>query len=518
MPSTSSSDGTKSTTIAVEPKCITEESFVDNKEEKEEEEDKRDTKKDTEISQLITEFICKYETYSENSIQSTKNECLFEMFIQSFDSLLSKLVECKEMDNGEILVKTFQNTNVLIIELYELIDRMLNIEMRNSGDESSHQTKDDNLTILCKTIELLHVLTSRQYSAAENDEPLVRICYYFSNSFNFTSSLCHLITLQMNEYKKMQTNNDSYHIIDTKTFRMAFRVLLNLTADYPLFSIDMYVEQLINYSIERIINGDEDLIYIQLLSNIVRNNPIDIIKNNRSFKILCAKLIENAMSSQDNGQVLNSLIINVKVCFENMFLIQWPTSSLNNIKTSSIKKISTLRNSNNSNSNNKHIKSNSTSAQIIDSLNLATRVLSMPDWKLNQSGNNFNAINFINEMIKRPEAKEALESNEDYLNVFLFKLNQLVTLQKITTDLTEDNNEKTTSKCADQLPTSLITKVKYKNFFFFNPSDVHHLFGRTTFRMAMTFQKMLSIQYLDMIRIQNEFNFEMNVNFDYMEC
>ena len=101
---------------------------------------------------------------------------------------------------------------------------------------------------------------------------------------------------------------------------------------------------------------------------------------------------------------MNALILLIKLEFENIFTILWQ-------KTEKQKK-------------------NSGVIESIDNA-LFSLTYNFADEKSNNSvsdhvGLRFNALNFIYEFIKFDIVRHTLENNDDYSNVFLFKLNQLL--------------------------------------------------------------------------------------------
>lgn len=81
---------------------------------------------------------------------------LFEKFIEKYNVLLKKITESKRHNYFQFM-NTFQTTNLFIIKLYDFASKLLNKSISYKSDESSFSKQ---LTIVSRTIELLHVLIS----------------------------------------------------------------------------------------------------------------------------------------------------------------------------------------------------------------------------------------------------------------------------------------------------------------------------------------------------------------------
>lgn len=84
----------------------------------------------------------------------------------------------------------------------------------------------------------------------EDDESTLMCCEQIATSFNFTSSICRLLVLNLscNKLISKLVNNDqakSNGQLSENCARIAFAVMNKLTADNPLFAIDTHVKQII---------------------------------------------------------------------------------------------------------------------------------------------------------------------------------------------------------------------------------------------------------------------------------
>ena len=79
-------------------------------------------------------------------------------------------------------------------------------------------------------------------------------CDHLAQSFNFTSSICHLLlNHSIKNDKTAQKSNTGF--LNEKTYRIAFSVLNKLSLDNKLLSIDSYVKQFIQLSVKKILEG-----------------------------------------------------------------------------------------------------------------------------------------------------------------------------------------------------------------------------------------------------------------------
>jgi hypothetical protein len=146
---------------------------------------------------------------------------------------------------------------------------------------------------------------------------------------------------------------------------------------------------------------------------------------------------------KENPNVTMSvLILLIKLGFENIFTILWPTGQKKN-------------------------------SGLIDSIDNALYSLTynFADAKSNNSvpGHvrfRFNALNFIYEFIKCDIVRNTLENNNDYSNLFLFKLNQLLVENDIVSNMNcfYDTNKSNTNQLNKKLPSSFSIKVCFSFF------------------------------------------------------
>lgn len=71
-------------------------------------------------------------------------------------------------------------------------------------------------------------------------------CHLLATSFNFTSSICHLLMFNFN---RNPANKNTF--LTDKNLKASLEVLNTLTFDNKLFSIDIYVKQLIEFLVEK---------------------------------------------------------------------------------------------------------------------------------------------------------------------------------------------------------------------------------------------------------------------------
>ena len=147
--------------------------------------------------------------------------------------------------------------------------------------------------------------------------------------------------------------------------------------------------------------------YIQFISNIIRNNNNnnnttndkieDLFKTNDKYASFCRGLMNLIKESENVNLIMNSMVILIKLRYENLFTVLWPASS------------SSTANGNSSTVNKKT--TNQLTFCIKD-------MFSTIDMALHLNGNDmitnsfcykFNALNFLNEMVKCKVVRQALE-------------------------------------------------------------------------------------------------------------
>ena len=157
-------------------------------------------------------------------------------------------------------------------------------------------------------------------------------CEQLARSFDFTNSICGLLMNHLAN-SRFEISNDSISqasLLNEMSAKVAFNVLNKLTNDNKLFSIDLIVRQLCLFLIERIRSQTEfPPAYLQFLSNILRNNSVEIEKMLNSFEKIrqfCRQLFIIIRNNSSNPNLtLNSLIIVIKLNIDNMFSMIWPT-------------------------------------------------------------------------------------------------------------------------------------------------------------------------------------------------
>ncbi|CAF0703798.1 unnamed protein product, partial [Brachionus calyciflorus] len=328
-----------------------------------------------------------------------------EIFLKYFDKLIEFVLTLKQ-ENNLVLLGIFQKTNLVIIQLIEFLNKLLNIlNQQNNFDERSNDyiladhdhTKsiESKVSIIGKTIQFLHVLTTNQSEDNNDDESTVYYCNLLTTSFNFTSSISYILVLNnsASEQKPFLTEQYSKACLD---------VLNNLTFDNRLFTIDTYIKKLIFQLVERITRSELRPNYFQFLSNILRNESSEVAK---IFKSMDEAIIRrfyrqliSIIKDNTNGLVLLSLMILIKLEYSDLFSIVLPVKLKSN--------------------------SDSTYEPIDCAMGALNDVKNQK--KINSSLQKSNAINFLYEFVKCEPVRILLERNEGYTDVLLFRLNQFL--------------------------------------------------------------------------------------------
>ena len=164
-------------------------------------------------------------------------------------------------------------------------------------------------------------------------------CEQLARSFDFVNSICGLL---INHLVKTRAYNsreaiEQASLLNSSSLKIAFNVLNKLTSANKLFNIDLNVKELCHYLVNSVQSQAENQsVYLQFLSNILRNNPNEIeqvLKNLEKIRPFCRQLINNIQNSNQNpNMILNSLIIFNKLNIGNMFSVLWPKTRAVNSK------------------------------------------------------------------------------------------------------------------------------------------------------------------------------------------
>jgi hypothetical protein len=400
----------------------------------------------------------------------------FEKLTNVFDEF-SFLIANTKRDDLDSFLYHVQLTNIHMIRLYEFILNALNKQLDlNSAKTTSNNSNSSQIVL--KIFEFVHVLITSQSKESEDDEWTIICCDQLAHNFNFTSPISHLL---VNNF----LNSDSH-------VRMAFSILNKLSADNSLFAFDIYIKQLVNYVLNRIVDGgDCQPMFIQFLANILRNNKNEaqlfiksfvsilipfylrshserelnfVFKKKDKYKQVCRQLTLIIRENNPN-LILNSLIILLKLHFDNnLFMILWPTNS--NAKTTGAQQHTSKSNDSTG---------RSSANRIFEPIDLAMRILCQQESLQKRLTCKFNALNFLTEFVACESVLKALENDDDYSNVFLFKLNELLTENDLSD--AHDNQEsenaalkasrrkraqynEKTSRFSHKLPSTYSIKVK----------------------------------------------------------
>jgi hypothetical protein len=98
--------------------------------------------------------------HQHNTSLTSSKKTLFEQFINLFEKMCCFILSTKR-ENFNLFMSLFQKTNLITIQFYEFINKLLNSthESHNSLGNSSCST-DCNSVIVSRTLELLNILTS----------------------------------------------------------------------------------------------------------------------------------------------------------------------------------------------------------------------------------------------------------------------------------------------------------------------------------------------------------------------
>lgn len=230
--------------------------------------------KSSSISNLkLDECLSKLERINLNELSRTD---LFGYLVDLLDRLIAFIFNSKR-DHSQELFAFFKNTNLIVIQFYEFVNRMLNVFNetllfpmgdgsggRFNGSAKISTSRENKNIIVCKAFELLHVLIISKtkppptsfYSISphwyryldkhgEHDEYAVSFCNLVATSFNFTSPICRLIV----SANKSRSDQDT--ILTEKNLKIGFSILNELTANNRLLLIDNSVKQLIYEILDR---------------------------------------------------------------------------------------------------------------------------------------------------------------------------------------------------------------------------------------------------------------------------
>lgn len=206
---------------------------------------------------------------NEMNMSDNASAIYFDKFITTYNNLLKNIRQAKENEYFQFM-SVFRKTNSNIIKLYEFASKLINFPNCDlKGEQSEH-----NPIIIKRTIELLHVLiTSKKHhiyfpintsllkklyldqnEENEDDESSIMCCDHLAQSFNFTSSICHLLLNHSIKNDKTSSKSNT-GFLNEKSYRIAFSVLNRLSLDNKLLSIDSYVKQFIQLSVKKVLEG-----------------------------------------------------------------------------------------------------------------------------------------------------------------------------------------------------------------------------------------------------------------------
>ena len=115
----------------------------------------------------------------------------------------------------------------------------------------------------------------------KDDESSIICCDQLAKSFDFTSSISALLIKHFTNTSQFDALNDvqSQTLLNEQTEKAAFKVLNKLTENNKLFAIDLNIKELCTLLVDKVRrNLDIQNVYIQFLTNIVRNNTSEVEK------------------------------------------------------------------------------------------------------------------------------------------------------------------------------------------------------------------------------------------------
>jgi hypothetical protein len=222
-------------------------------------------------------------------------------------------------------------------------------------------------------------------------------CQQLSRSFDFANSICGLLVNHLANSRAYNSRETIGHgsLLSSSSFKIAFNVLNKLTNGNKLFSIDLNVKELCLYLVDGVQSQAEyQSVYLQFLSNILRNNSdeiVTILKSHEKHLAFCRQLIKNIQNNQNPNLTLTSLIIFNKLNINNMFSVLWPAKKTTTSKSKATNELENYK--------------------IFDSIDLALTVL-CNDYS-NGSSRNDKATDKPNELIN--EKINALNFLHDFL-------------------------------------------------------------------------------------------------------
>ena len=223
-------------------------------------------------------------------------------------------------------------------------------------------------------------------------------CEQLARSFDFVNSICSLLINHLAKTRayNLSEKNVQESLLNSSSFKIAFNVLNKLTSANKLFNLDLNVKELCYYLVNSVQSQAENQsVYLQFLSNILRNNPREveqILKNFEKIRPFCRQLINNIQNSNQNpNMILNSLIIFNKLNIGNMFSVLWPKNKAANSKNKAVNELENYK--------------------IFDSIDLALTILCNDS---NGCSRNEKVVDKPNELIN--EKINALNFLHDFLN------------------------------------------------------------------------------------------------------
>lgn len=237
------------------------------------------------FNKLAKKLLNKYESYLKSSqkknkeaednetttIEDKQNDSkLIELdeLLASFDKIIEFVLTLKQQ-NSFVLLIIFQKTNLIVIQLIEFLNKLLNNfyqknEFNNIHNHVSFQfdlnseALESNGSIIGKTIQLLHVITSNKLFIKliffyifylldqpqnNNDESTLYCCNLLTSSFNFTSPIANILLIN--------GSLDQKPILNEQYSKACLDLMNNLTFNNRLFTVDVYIKKLIFFLIDR---------------------------------------------------------------------------------------------------------------------------------------------------------------------------------------------------------------------------------------------------------------------------
>ena len=223
----------------------------------------------------------------DNELKQTRS-LLFDKFMHTFDELSMLVVTAKRetttnTSSSNKYAAMFDANNLHVIKLYELLARLLSVQIRNTSSVVRQ------CVIVDRSLEFLHLLTTSEIDSSEDenhynkqtnvfnllllltivdqnrgesdeDELTLVCCEQLTQSYNIVSSICSIIYgyLKCGESggasgaaAAAAAKRPRHSLLTHSNVRLAFSVLIKLTADNAPATIDLALQQLTNCLIEK---------------------------------------------------------------------------------------------------------------------------------------------------------------------------------------------------------------------------------------------------------------------------